>query len=525
MNVNLNPSAEQKTTRRNFLKTAALAGAAMGLPGCVTTTAPTSVATSAQRIVGANGDIRVAVIGFRSRGAAHIGALSRIKGVRIVALCDVDHSVLDKKVAELSKKGVTVEAFTDIRKLLEKKDLDAVSIATPNHWHSLAGIWAMQAGMDVYTEKPVSHNVWEGRQLAGAAKKFGKIVQTGTQCRSSVGIAEGVKYVQSGALGKILVSRGFCYKPRKSIGQCGGPQKVPETIDYDIWCGPAPTDPPHRNGPNGPVHYDWHWFWNFGGGDLGNQGIHQMDICRWFLGEPELAPAIVSAGGRFGYSDDAETPNTFVTLQNYAKAPLIFEVRGLPKAKQYQDKTWENNMDKYKSARVGCVIECEGGYVVVPSYSQAIVYDKDGKEMKKFSDKGASEAGQPDLSGGSESGHHANWIAAVRARNEKLLTAPILGGHISSALCHTANISYKLGAKKAPGEIREQLKGQRGIGEAFDRMAAHLEANGVDINSDKVALGVPLQLDPKTEKFIGNADADKLLTRNYRAPFVVPQIA
>lgn len=465
------------------------------------------------------------MIGFRSRGEAHIEALKKIKGVRIVALCDVDRHVLDKKVAEFAKKGNPVEAFTDIRKLLEKKDLDAVSIATPNHWHSLGAIWAIQAGLDVYTEKPVSHNVWEGRQLVAAAKKYGKIVQTGTQCRSAIGIAEGVKYVQSGALGKILVSRGFCYKPRKSIGQCGGPQAIPDYIDYDLWCGPAPTDPPHRKTTNGPVHYDWHWFWNFGAGDLGNQGIHQMDVCRWFLGEPALAPQIISAGGRFGYVDDAETPNTVVVLQNYKKAPLIFEVRGLPKSKQFQDATWEKSMDAYKSAKVGCVIECEDGYAVVPDYSKTIIYDKAGKEVKKFTGKNASAAGQPDLSGGTESEHHANWIDAVRARNEKLLNAPIIDGHVSSALCHTGNISYKLGAKKSPAEIREQLKDMRGVGEAFDRMAAHLDANGVNINSDLVKLGVPLKFDPDDEKFIGNADADKLLKREYRAPFVVPQIA
>jgi hypothetical protein len=227
-----------------------------------------------------------------------------------------------------------------------------------------------------------------------------------------------------------------------------------------------------------------------------------MDICRWFLGEMELAPSVVSLGGRLGYEDDAETPNTQIVFQGYEKAPLIFEVRGLPESKDAK------NMDKYKGASVGCVIECEGGYVTVPNYSGAAAYDKDGKELKKWS--------------GAEN-HFANFIKAVHSRRVEDLHADILEGHLSSALCHTGNISYRLGAKKSPDEIKQTLKDTKGMAEAFARMAEHLGKNEVDITNDKVTLGVPLKMDPKTEKFIGNKSADALLTRNYRAPYIVPE--
>jgi hypothetical protein len=230
------------------------------------------------------------------------------------------------------------------------KDIDAVSIATPNHWHALASIWAMQAGKDVYVEKPVSHCVWEGRQMVNASRKYGKIVQTGTQSRSSrKGIGAAVKYVQEGNLGKILLSRGLCYKRRGSIGKTEGEQKIPDTVEYDLWCGPGPKGPLMRK----QLKYDWHWTWAYGNGDLGNQGIHQMDIARWFLGEMEISPSVWSVGGRLGYEDDGETANTQIIYHGYEKAPMIFEVRGLPENKD------SKNMDKFKGAGVGVVVECE----------------------------------------------------------------------------------------------------------------------------------------------------------------------
>src|SRR6187402_3374901 len=252
--------------------------------------------------------VNVGVIGFGGRGSSHIGGYKKLskdgEGVQVAALCDVDANVLAKGIGGFKDEKLKPTGYTDMRKMLEDKSIDAVSIATPNHWHALAAIWAIQAGKDVYVEKPVSHNVWEGRQIVNAARKYKKIVQTGTQSRSSrEGIFEAVKYVQAGNLGKILLSRGLCYKRRNSIGKTDAPQKVPDNINYDLWCGPAPLEPPRRNSNKGPIHYDWHWFWAYGSGDLGNQGIHQMDIARCFLGEMELAPSVISTGGRLGYVD------------------------------------------------------------------------------------------------------------------------------------------------------------------------------------------------------------------------------
>jgi predicted dehydrogenase len=488
--------------RRSFLKSTALTTAALSLS-----------ARSWAQVAGANDDIRVAVIGFNGQGGGHIGTLLKAKGARLTALCDCDQQVLDKGAQRLANAGLKVETYTDVRKLLESKNVDAVSIATPNHWHALGTIWAIQAGKDVYVEKPVSHNVSEGRRMVEFARKHNKIVQTGTQSRSSrSGIAQAVAWVKAGNLGKIKISRGLCYKPRGSIGKVDGPQPIPPNIDYDLWCGPALKLPLMRK----RLHYDWHWVWNTGNGDLGNQGIHEMDVARWFLGAMELSPRILSVGGRLGYVDDGETPNTMVIYHDYPDAPLIFEVRGLPSKKIAPNavgpdgKKLKEEMDRYKGAQIGIVIECEGGHVTVPSYTAATAYDKDGKEIRKFS--------------GSE-GHHDNWLKAVRSRKYQDLNADILEGHLSSALCHTGNISYRLGAKKSPDEIKEAIQGDKGLAEAYGRMAEHLAANGVDITTEKVTLGVPLKMDPKTERFLGNAQADELLTRPYRPGFVVPATA
>jgi len=473
--------------RRHFLKTTAIVAVGASLS-----------ARSWAQVAGANDDIRVAVIGFGGRGGDHIKGYTGKKGVRLTALCDCDSNILKGGVAMQKDKGNEVESYTDIRKLLESKNIDAVSIATPNHWHSLGAIWAIQAGKDVYVEKPVSHNVWEGRQLVNFARKNNRIVQAGTQCRASrQGIAQAVAWVQAGNLGKIVISRGLCYKRRASIGKVDGPQPIPANIDYDLWCGPAAKLPLMRR----RLHYDWHWVWNTGCGDLGNQGIHQMDIARWFLGETALAPYVISVGGRLGYIDDGETANTQIIFQGYAKAPLIFEVRGLP------SKTDAEDMDKYKGASIGVIVECEKGYVTVPDYSSATAHDPDGKVIQSW--KGGED-------------HFANFLKGVRSRKIDDLYADVLEGHLSSALCHTGNISYRLGAQKKPDEIKAALKVDKGMVEAYERMVAHLDANEVDITKTPLSLGLPLRMDPKLEQFIDNAAANAMLTRPYRDAYVVP---
>ena len=480
----------KNTNRRSFIKSTALATAAVSWS-----------AKSWSQVPSANDDIRVAVIGFNGRGGDHLGGLAKVKGCRIAGLCDVDTNVLEKGQKNQADKGVTVEGYTDIRKLLESKNIDAVSIATPNHWHSLAALWAIQAGKDVYVEKPVSHNVFEGRKLVEAARKYKKIVQTGTQSRSSFAIREAVAWVKAGNLGKLTVVRGLCYKPRPSIGKVTEPQQPPPEVNYDLWCGPAPMDPIRRK----RFHYDWHWIWNYGNGDLGNQGIHQMDIARWFLGEMELSPRILSLGGRLGYEDDGETANTQIVYHEYTKAPLLFEVRGLP------ERTGAKNMNKYpagKGGSVAVIVHCEGGVVVVPNYSSATAYDRDGKEIKKWS--GAED-------------HYQNFIKAVRSRKHTDLNADILEGHLSSALCHTGNISYRLGQQETPDGIRGRVQSDIVLSESFERMVDHLRANDVDLEASKASVGSLLKMDPATEKFIGDDKANEMLTREYRKPFVVPE--
>ena len=499
--------------RRSFLKSTVLTAAASSLPF-----------PSFTQEISPSDEIRAAVVGFRGRGDSHIGGFAGTKGVRLTALCDVDRNVLGREERKWKDKGVNVEPFTDVRRLLESKNVDVIGIATPNHWHALATIWAVQAGKDVYVEKPVSHNVWEGRKVVEAARKYNRIVQAGTQSRSSSGIKEAIDWVRAGNIGKIVAARGLCYKSRPSIGDSEGPQKVPENVDYDLWVGPAPLLPPRRNSKNpefGTIHYDWHWFWDYGNGDLGNQGIHQMDIARWFLGVDHLSPRVWSVGGRLGYVDDAETPNTQIVYHAYPDAPLIFEVRGLP------EKTGAKNMDSFKHPKAGAwmakdregemkevkasvavIVECEGGYVLVPNYTGATAFDKEGKEIKAWS---------------GTSNHFHNFIDAVRSRKHTDLRADIWEGHLSSALCHTGNISYRLGRTAAPKQIRDEIQEYHGALDALDRMEQHLTANGVDLNKTRATIGPVLKMDPKTEKFFGNSDADAMLTREYRKPYVVPE--
>jgi predicted dehydrogenase len=499
-------------TRRTFLKTSAL-----GLAGAALS------ARSWGQVAGANGDIRLALVGLNGKGRDHFKSFSALPGVRVVALCDVDTAVLDRAKAEAKTAGVEVRTQVDYRELLKSPDIDAVSIVTPNHQHALQAIWALQAGKDVFLEKPVSHNLWEGRQLVAAVDRYQRILQCGTQSRSSPAIAEALAWTQAGHLGKITAVRGLCYKRRATIGRTTGPQPVPPTVNYDLWLGPAPDAPLRR----AKFHYDWHWQFATGNGDIGNQGAHQMDVARRFLGDPALPAHVFTVGGRFGYEDDGDTPNTLVVAYDYP-VPLLFEVRGLPAKPDLQSgnnpavpasgsaaaESAANSMDTYRGLTVGNIVHCEGGHLVVPAadYSRASAFDRDGKLVQEFQGKAS---------------HYANFIAAVRSRKQADLHAPVLQGHLSSSLCHLANITQLAGRDLHAGEIREQLKGRGEIAEAFGRMTEHLAANTVNLDAATARLGAPLTFDPAAEKFTGpgSAAANPLLTRAYRAPFVVPPIA
>ena len=480
--------------RRQFLaSTTAAAGIAL-----------TSKAHAQKASTQKSPELRVAVIGVRGRGKSHINGLAN----NVVALCDVDEKILDDRVKQFEDKtSRKIQRFTDFRKLVESDEIDAVSIATPNHTHCMIAIAACAAGKDVYCEKPISHNVWEGRQLVNAARKHDRIVQCGTQSRSSPSLQEAVEFVRGGVLGKIQYAIGTCYKPRQPIGKLDKPLTIPAHVDYDLWCGPAEKADLYRP----KLHYDWHWDFNTGNGDTGNQGIHQMDIARWFLGEQTVAPRTLSIGGRVGYEDAGNTPNTQIVLHDYEAAPLIFETRGLPKSKKAQasESKWKSSMDSYRGSQIGLIVQCEEGHVVIPAYTSATAYDADGKEINTWTEGG---------------NHFANWVQAVKQRDRSLLNAEVLEGHLSSALCHIGNVSHRLGKPATSDSIQATIGDNKLFGDSFERMADHLSKNGIDIASTPITLGADVVLNPETESSEVEEVAT-MLRRKCRTGFEIPDLS
>ena len=479
-------------SRREFFENSMFAAAAAALASRTNSSCAADDAAPGSAEI-----LRVAVVGVNGRGGSHIDGFGKRKDCEIAAIVDVDEVVGNKRADAIETQyGKRPTVYTDMRKCFEDKSIHIASIATPNHWHALAAIWAIQAGKDVYVEKPVSHNVFEGRQLVLAARKYKKIVQTGTQSRSNPGMRELIKFIHEGGIGDVKLARGLCYKSRPSIGPRGN-YDVPASVNYDLWSGPAQMTTLTRP----KLHYDWHWQWETGNGDLGNQGIHQMDIARWGLNEMNLGETVLSYGGRFGYEDAGETANTQVCIHEFAGGKrLVFEVRGL-------------KTEKYKDAGVGVIFTGSIGYVVMPSYNGGSVFDQDGKKIKDFG-------------GGGDDNHFGNFVKAVRSRKIEDLNADILEGHLSSALCHVGNISYRLGKPVAAKEITAKLEGDTEALETFDRFQQHLLDNKVDPATTQIMFGPKLTL-AGTEEFIGNraAEANKLLTREYRAPYIVPQTA
>lgn len=487
-------------TRRRFIQSSLATGSALLAVPASTYAKPFS------QIIGANDTINVAIIGLNGRGRDHIKFFREIPGVRISALCEVDSDILNKEVAKFKANQEKVVSYTDYRKVLDDKEVDAVVIATPNHWHSLMAIWACQAGKDVFVEKPVSHNVWEGRKLVEAARKYNRIVQAGIQSRSDTAFPEVIDYLKQGNLGKIIAAYGLCYKRRKSIGKVGGPQPIPKSVDYNLWSGPAPLVPLRRSN----LHYDWHWQWAYGNGDIGNQGAHQMDQARRLLGQENLPRRVMSIGGRFGYDDDGETANTQVAIFDYEPAPLIFEVQGLPR------KRGDAAMGHLKGIRIGVVVKCENGYFAGGG-GGGWVYDNNDKKIRQFVSSGG------DL-------HFANFIEAMRSRKAEDLNGDILEGHITTSLSHMANISFRLGQSSAPEVIQEAVKSQQSAAmESVGRFEENLSANWIDLTKDRASLGPLLEIDAKNEKFVGTGEysisrwANDMLTKHYREPFVVPE--
>ena len=430
--------------RRNFLMTSAVAASAA--PGLKSSP---------------NDTVRVACVGVRGRGVDHIKSYSKLNNVEIVAFCDVDENILNTRLEEYEQTGKKRPAsFTDLRKLLEDKNIDAISIATPNHNHTLQTIWACQAGKDVYVEKPCSHNMFEAKQIVAAARKYDRIVQQGSQSRSSPALQQAVEKMRDGFLGEVYMARGLCFKWRDTIGHTPV-EPVPAGVHYDLWQGPAQEHPFTRN----RFHYNWHWFWDYGNGDLGNQGIHEVDIARWGLGV--RYPTKVSAiGGHFMFDDDQETPNTL-------NCSFEFDEGGKKKIMVFEVRHWISNHEagigaggKHRDPNtIGNLFYGSKGYMAINGYTKYQTWM--GKDQ------------QPGASAEQGGDHFANFITAVRSHKRGELNAEIEEGAISTTLVHLANISYRVGRE--------------------------------------------LHFDPETYSCVGDDEATRMFTRNYRAPFVVPE--
>jgi len=469
-------------TRRQFLQTsAAVAGSTFVISGT----------KSSGNVLGANDRIRVAVAGLHGRGKSHMDAFAKLPGVEVSYLVDPDSRQFDPSVKRIEEAGGnTPNTVQDIRKALEDPNVDAVTIATPNHWHALMTIWACEAGKDVYVEKPCSHNIHEGRIAVETARKHNCIVQHGTQSRSNNTWAQIMEVIKSGHYGQLRVARGLCHKRRTSIG-FKSPEPPPSALDFDLWLGPAPEQSYHGN----LVHYNWHWFWDTGNGDIGNQGVHEMDLARWGIPGATLPKSVVSLGGRFGYEDQGQTANTQVTIFDYGETQLIFQVRGLETQREvtakfhFDDGTIKNDGKFYRTG------ESQGESIPDVEYSR-----------------------------GPGGGPFKNFIAAVRSRNVEDLNADILEGHYSSALCHLANISYRLGEQVPFDTKRKAFTDNPAASATFAKMEEHLvKENGIKLDETQYTLGRHLTVDLQNEAFVDDQEANALVTRNYRAPFVVPE--
>lgn len=478
---------ERNTPRRHFLKQAVVAGTTLW---------------SSRRVLGANNDIRVAIIGLGGKGKHHVSQFLKIPDVRIVALCDVDPQRLAKQVQRVDG----AYSHTDPRKVLDRQDIDAVVIATPDHWHGLLTVWACQTGRDVYVEKPVSHNILEGRKMIAAGKKYGRIIQSGTQYRSDVGLKAAADYIAQGHIGKMLWGHVVWYELRGSIGKVA--PHTPTNLDYDLYCGPAVVKPLRRQ----KLHYDWHWIWSTGTGDLGNSGIHAFDLCRWFAGYQSLPPRAVCLGGRFGVNDAGETPNTQLTLLDYPDAPILIENRNLPKEKGLKA------LDHYRQVREGIILQCEGGYFA-GLRGGGWIYDNQDKRVKQFVGDGGGR-------------HAANFIDAVRQRDAGILNASIQEGHVSSACCHLGNFSYQLGKPTDTATLKATMRKCQQAGPTVEKLERHLHANGVDLNQEPMICGPWLTVDKQTEEIVkvDGPDSKKVLAKakelahgRYRKPYTMPE--
>ncbi len=499
-----------RTTRRRFLSSTA-AAAAFAAPALRLGRDATC------RAAGPNDEIRLGVIGLGGiniagsvggRGRQLIRNFREVPGVRIAALCDCDRGVLQDSIETFAKRGEKPAAYHDPRQVFDDRSIDAVVIALPNFWHALATIWACQAGKDVYVEKPFAYNIWEGRQAVAAAQNYGRIVQTGCQGRSSEAHRQALEFIRRGELGPLRYVHAIVYRDRGPMQKISGATPPPATLDYDLWCGPSPKGEIHRK----QLHYDWHWFWETGNGEIGNNGAHMVDVGRWFLGQDDLPPRSISVGGRFAFDDGGETPNTQVALWDYRPAPMLCEVRNLktPKAPA--------RLAKYRGINRGVVVACEGGYYAGDTPA-GTAFDAKGRKIKDFN------VGQTPQE--IETAHAANFIAAVRSRKSADLHADAHVGHVSASCLHLANVSCRLGKQASSEAIADSIRSDAEALDALMRYGEHLRLAGIDLAKSPSTLGPWVDYNVRQDDFLGTSAtaAAALSRRKCRAPYIVPEIA
>lgn len=486
-------------SRRKFLLSNAVAASSVGLASSIGVHA----SHAAEATPSANDEVRVAIVGHKGRGRAHVDGFTNAPGTKVVAFCDVDRDILGQAAAKFEKQHeAKLKQFGNYTELLEDDEIDVVAFATPNHWHSLQTINACQAGKHVYVEKPICHSVWEGRKMIEAMNKYHRVVGPGFQNRSDVGLMEAFPWIQQGNLGKIKAIRGLCNRNRNSIGLTSTPTQPPSGLDYDLWLGPAEDMPIYR--PN--VHYDWHWDWNTGNGDMGNQGPHEMDLVQWALGNPGHPKTVRSIGGRFAWNDGGNTPNMQVATFDFGNGiPVTFEVRNIHN---------KQKLGQFKNGpAVGIVVTCEGGEFRGGRGGSA-VYDTTGKEIRKF--KG----------GDGTRSHIANFIEAVRTNDRSILRSSLENAFHSSCMSHLANISVRTGEDSPAADVVARSGDEGVLSEVLERFSGQLSGLDVDFDKTPWQIGPSLTFDPANEAFIAGEHLDKanaLLRREYRSPFVVPE--
>ena len=475
--------------RRKFLEESMIVAASVLSAQSAARSAPNAI-SSETAITSPNEIVRHAVIGCRIRGKVHAAEFAKLNGVEVAYVCDPDLQLAEALAESVEKTtGRKPKVVQDLRLINDDKSIDTLSVAAPNHWHALATIWGLQAGKHVYVEKPLCHNVVEGRRMIEVADKTKRICQVGTQNRSRGDLAAAAQYIRDGKLGKISLARTIVYGARGSIGP-RDKYELPTGVDYSLWLGPAEMRPLSRK----QLHYDWHWDWNTGNGELGNNNIHYVDMCRLLLGLKGLGDSVIGIGGRLGYEDAGDTPNTQLVAHRFGEVTIVQEVRGL-KSDPFSD--------KFKG---GCIVYGSEGFI-----AESTVFDPQGNLVKKLE--------------GDSLNHFENFMGAVRSGRREDLKADVTEGHQSTGLCHVGNISTRLGRPESIAEIRNrlaELKLHEDVSKTLERMTEHLKSNGVDLEKNKLNLGPFLSLSQTKEEFVGNAEANKLLSREYRAPFVVP---